>query len=883
MPLMCKVGLTGTEPLGLKSGILARLYKGKGSKTACSSFRAIMLLPTIAKILHKAFRPSLYHVFASNALPAQLGGRRRTSVVLGSHLTRAFGRWCHIMGQSAITLFADVASAYYCAVRGLTAQRHLPGIDSGATEAAEAIAYPEEVQTQLDLPTALARADASPWLETITAELNSSTWMVLAGDDRPVLTRQGSRPGSSWADLFYGVTVPRIIAHRDSLRASYLGCSQTWRVRWDGRRDLSVPSEDPKDWICETTLDDVIWADDLAKCIPVPDAAAVGATLTREAGLLTEAFSAHGYSLSFGPAKTAAVVAVRGPGSRQVRRQLFQGAATLPILREDGGAAMLPLVPTYRHLGVQTAASCSISPELKHRISQAWSAFRQGRTRVFRSRRIPLVKRGALLATHVLTKLLFATGAWPALGRGDHALFSHAVLSLYRQTLVIGPDGDQHITHATVCSLLQQPPPAVLLLVEQTRYIVQLTQSAPTQLWALLRRDPAYIAHLRAAVAWLYGWICNTTDLPDPSSAWDRWQTLIEQRPGLFRAYVKRARGLELARTSGFAALQALRRVIVLLCQGPPMPAPRGGQAYSDGCLPCRIAFPTRTSWACHASRVHGYRTTATLLAAGVSRPTCHACGKLYASKGRLQRHLQSSAACRVSWGGFVPVEGGAPRGEVHPQAPPHQQSGCNVGPQFLHDPAHVHLGLLSELQAADVHASEGLWDLVCGYIAPLSILRHTVATWGNHPGPDQDAEEVFAQAEDLQLLLDVDLWCDDFRAPRAPKTPLDCCPPLLPVSEGDFCFVLTGTPQIFDVDDPPSRDFCYPFRGSVPLAVARRAVAWLEAACDTVGLAVQASQMSPVIIRASRAALAMLEPAVSWLVRGGFVLVEPGLRTPTG
>ena len=62
LPLVCKVGMTGTEPVGFKSGVLAKLYKGKGPKTVCGSFRAIMLLPTLAKIVHKAFRPSLYEV-----------------------------------------------------------------------------------------------------------------------------------------------------------------------------------------------------------------------------------------------------------------------------------------------------------------------------------------------------------------------------------------------------------------------------------------------------------------------------------------------------------------------------------------------------------------------------------------------------------------------------------------------------------------------------------------------------------------------------------------------------------------------------------------------------------------------------------------------------
>ena len=537
-------------------------------------------------------------------------------------------------GLFAVLLFADVASAYYCAVRGLTARKqelHTSPQSNPPPSHAEG----SEVARQLQEPTALSRANASPWLETLTAEFNHNTWMYLAGDGRPAVTRQGSRPGSSWADLFYGVTVPRIIALRDQLRSCYTQVAPTRTVRWDGRIDLSEPSCNPEDWTCQVDLEDVIWADDLAKCVPVEHAAEVGQVVAREAGLLADAFGAHGYTLSFGPSKTAAALAIRGKGSRGVRRSLFSAAAAIPILREEAGGASLPLVPTYRHLGVQVTATGCILPEIRQRVALAWAAFRQGRTRVFRNKRIATAKRGALLATHVLTKLLFASGAWPALGKGELGAFSHAVLSLYRQTLVIGPDGDQHLTHATVCALIQQPPPAVLLLVEQARYLLQLFQSAPVGLWALIRRDPLYIAHLRSVVSWLYGWLCNTTDLPDPLTDWGPWERLMSQWPGLYKAYVKRARGLELPRTTGLAALQALRRAIAQLLHGKDLEASQKATNYEEGCLQCRIAFPSRTAWACHASKLHGYRTAATLLASEAKRPVCAACGKLYASRAR--------------------------------------------------------------------------------------------------------------------------------------------------------------------------------------------------------------------------------------------------------
>ena len=319
--LCLKVGVTCAEPAGFKGSILAKLYKGRGDKTQCGNYRAIMLLSTLAKLLHKSFRPSLYDVFAANDLPTQLGGRKSTSVVLGAHLTRAFGRFCASAGCSAVTLFTDVASAYYTAVRALTAVRG--SLDeahgAGLTEQQSSTLLSEE----LAQPTAMRQAQATPWVEALTAELNSHTWMYLAGDTQPIVTRRGSRPGSSFADLFYGVTVPRILRWRDDARAQ-ADAALRWVapqtiVHWDGVRDFSPPFESPSALVCATPLEDIIWADDLAKCIMVPSADLAAKVAAMECGLLADAFFAHGYTLSFGPAKTAVMLA-RARGCRYAYR-----------------------------------------------------------------------------------------------------------------------------------------------------------------------------------------------------------------------------------------------------------------------------------------------------------------------------------------------------------------------------------------------------------------------------------------------------------------------------------------------------------------------------------------------------------------------------------
>ena len=140
-----------------------------------------------------------------------------------------------------------------------------------------------------------------------------------------------------------------------------------------------------------------------------------------------------------------------------------------------------------------------------------------------------------------------------------------------------------------------------------------------------------------------------------------------------------------------------------------------------------------------------------------------------------------------------------------------------------------------------------------------------------------------FLVAGDAALLLDPELWCEDFRAPKNPPMPAIACPSLPCDVAGKLSFVISGAEQVVIIQEPPLRAFVHPFRASVPLAAARRQVAWLEASCDAIGIALQHSQSSPVSIRLSPAAAECLNPVPTWLELSGF-RAEPGcIRSPRG
>ena len=361
LPLVLKLGLLGEEGAGLKGALLTWLYKFKGARNLCTSYRAIMLLPTLTKVIHRSFRPRLYDHVMTHAPPLLLGGRKGASAVFGSHLTRAFVQWCSVHKQPACILYADVASAYYNSVRDLTAQR-LDVAGNPVDSLAEAnISVGADVADALASGSAFRSEGASPWLESLAAEMHRGSWFALRGDHIPVVTHRGSRPGSSLADIMYSAGVGCILAKRDALRAADPASGRVPRIPWDGRRDIS-PADAPTQW---PSLSEVIWADDLAEFFLLSDSARAAHQVGLEASFLDEAFGSHGYTLTYGTSKkTAAMVLLGGHGSKAAKRALFGRTGVIAVMREHHPTASLPLVAQYKHLGAMVGTSFLVDFEL---------------------------------------------------------------------------------------------------------------------------------------------------------------------------------------------------------------------------------------------------------------------------------------------------------------------------------------------------------------------------------------------------------------------------------------------------------------------------------------------------------------------------------------
>ena len=871
-PLLLKTAWRGEEPIGWKGGKAVYFYKNRGEHDSPSSYRAVLLLSTWAKVNHKCLRPPLKSHFERTAPPLQMGGKAGFSVVFGAHIVRSIASLTAAQGQTSFTLFADIASAFYSAITQFVAG---PRPDSGSGALLRLTQHlklsDSELQAlhdHLSLEPAMTSAGAQTSIEGIVARMSADNWFMLQHDETPIATGRGTRPGSSFADLVFALLVPKVLQIRDRMRKETGRLSQTPSLPWDGVRSLCpCQSQD------SIEIEDIVWADDLAVPRICEHPAQLRQAIAAETAALADACGEHGLVLAYGQHKTAAVATIRGGGSRKVRQDLYgstAGAGNVKVLREHHSLVHLPLVAAYKHLGVQQQPAGGMSEELRYRIGQARSAFQEARRKIFRSRGISLRRRAFLLQTLVLPRLTQGAGSWPVLTKHDRQLFDSAVWSFYRPLLCIPRDGDQEVSALTCFALTGLPSPDTLLRQCRLQYLRQMVAAGPDALWAVVRAERSYADCLISDLHWLYLWLRGTSCAQPPRQDWTFWQTLMVQRPGVFKGWLKRAVALDGCRVHLVASLDGLYRAI-LRSAGAPTNQP--DLECTELCIPCKRAFATRVAWAAHAARAHGYRSRAHLIASGT---ICLACGKHYSNAHRLRRHLICVPQCVQQWGCFTPDIPAQSLPAGHPLAPPLQLPGHFAAPPPTDTDDNLCQALLEALRALQGCDESEVWSCVSDHIEPVAVLRRTVCAWA-----DEYAWSIWHQdvRENILILLDPQISADSFpRAEIAPKRRVDSLPDWR--TPPPLCFAFDGKPLLRTLLRPPSAAMSLTEPTCVTLRSARDLCVWAEDACRVLAECIAAASSCYVELDCPDL-WKSLPHARTWCLALGFDCSDSGLRSP--
>ena len=427
MPLLLKFVCRLEEPLQCKGGSLIALYKGRGQHDDCKSFRAILLLSNVGKVIRSSMRGLVNDPYENSTEALQLGGKKRQQVVFGAQGVRHFLQHAKDIGASAGIVFADIASAFYTVIREVALGASTTDLD--IAQVVKRLGLGPEVMPRLHRAlqgdSCYAQLGATTACQSFLQQSLEHTWFGVNGQHF-VATTKGSRPGDSWADVVFNILFSAILSEvKEQLTAQGLLLTipaPSDRTIWKG----TVPYSQPQP-VWQAT-----WADDLALLLKFTNPQKAPFELAHASSHLLQALRKYGMKVTLGAGKTEALLLLRGKGALAERRKIFSRAdPSLPVFDEDC-VVNLPLTTTYRHLGGQITTACNMMAEIRQRISKARSAFWRIAKSVLRNQHLDLKHRLQIFRAAVLATLLWGAGAWPWLSKQEYQLFQVAVWELYR-------------------------------------------------------------------------------------------------------------------------------------------------------------------------------------------------------------------------------------------------------------------------------------------------------------------------------------------------------------------------------------------------------------------------------------------------------------------
>ena len=443
-----------------RGGKAFALYKGKGDARLCQNFRSILLSDLLAKRWHKLLRNMSLSSFEEDRVAGQSGVSGGATTSLLSLWIRACQNFLSNRDISHGFLFTDVKNAFYTVLR-----QFLTACPDPARFAAWArsVGIGEE---QLDLiaSTLLAEqasfpAGMAPYLQARIQDTLSHTWFLTVGDESPVLTSKGTRPGDPLADLMFAFVLKGVLQEcNKGIRAAHLDFS----VDTAG----ILPSVAPGTYALEPSLS---WHDDCAFVFTSSSAATLREAASETLYLVERAFSARGLTLSFAPGKTEVVLHPLGKGHQLARRSLFTAEApAVCFLPEVGSTTWVRLVRGYTHLGSMVDVTGNVSKDIQRRLSHAKEAARPLLKQVFGCPQVPLPVRSMLFRSLVLSRLLHNVGSWVHLTQTNCQAWQGGCITLFRR-LLTGSDVTAFFHNHDLCHKLRLPPPLNLLRFERLR------------------------------------------------------------------------------------------------------------------------------------------------------------------------------------------------------------------------------------------------------------------------------------------------------------------------------------------------------------------------------------------------------------------------------
>ncbi|CAE7260050.1 unnamed protein product [Symbiodinium sp. CCMP2592] len=618
-------------------------------------------------------------------------------------------------------IFLDLREAFYRVIRPLFTGSSFN--DELFASAAAQLRLPSDVLAALHrhLSTESIPAAASQWTSQSLSEILDSTWFRFRRSETVVQTGVGSRPGDNCADLVFGYLFACVL--------------QDLKQELSSRRILSSHGASESLAVMDST-----WMDDLALMVKVSAAKDLPAAARSATQALVDCCFSRGLVPNFGRGKTEILLVPMGPGSREVKAEVFRDKdPCLSFHSAHAGRVAVRLVTQYQHLGGLIHHTGKGLREARHRVSLAHEAFQKHKTKVFQSPAVPFESKTSLYESLVLSTMLHGAGTWVNVDTATiRALSSaHTLMAAKMLRPRFSFEEALHQGPARILAIMGLPSIHTLLHVARLRQLLPCVRIGMDELWALIHWDGNWLHDVRESLAWLAALV------GPPGMTWDclwpDWYGLMREHPGRWKSLLRKAQAKDVRLSSWDSArlynagllVRQLRTMGGALAHPPP-PSSDGRQC----CAPCRRIFANYNSWSLHAFKTHHRVMEGRGILSGTQ---CQACLKHFGTNVKLCRHLRFTPRCRLKLlqhGFSCEVEPGlGSRKAEDPgrtQAPALQAAGPRLPLTLLEVLECLslldHDGLLSSLADQDIWSRlRASFSCVC---APSGRLHLTVIAW---------------------------------------------------------------------------------------------------------------------------------------------------------
>ena len=641
-PVLAKTIASGVHPLQWTGGLAHSIPKGSKDPSTCAAWRSIMLLEADAKAVQRAFRPHLLAVFRDGRPFDQYGGVPQCPLTLPAFLARTHLAAMKTQGRCGGILFLDCTAAYYSVAREILVAP--PGTyDTPGwvrTRAAELFSSEEEQAAfalKMSQGPILGKPTVPLELRRYIEGLFGSTWFTTDREGRHAWqTHSGTSPGSPIADTLFGILFsPFLTSLQKAINDAGLDAFVYLSPKESGDASQGLASSPT-------------WADDVAVLFGAADAQAAPHALAEVARLAEELVQGIGLKFNYGPGKTEAIVAIRGPGSAQVRRDVLCTDVPCVTTRTASGRTLhVRVVESYCHLGTILSADCHEYPNLQHRrelLQQIWQPVKR---RIFTNPYVTPSEKKRLLQERVFSRYLHGAGLWrlATVHERDAALepLTMIIRGALRPILGISQQG-YTVEHAA--AMLDLPTPAELLTTERARALVEASGIQETAVWEAAASDGVWLAQAREALMATLrpGEDNGLRDRLQAHCVHDLLRAIRTHKPHLqrlVRAYPRRQVQKRASYGEGLRQAHSPEVTYVPIAQaGVP------GQS-DDGwmCARCGASYATARLLALHQWHKHRQRSEAAQVCFGTR---CEVCCVEFWDSSRLQQHLKQQGRCRT-------------------------------------------------------------------------------------------------------------------------------------------------------------------------------------------------------------------------------------------